>query len=180
VGCCLGATDAGIYYNHALLTFEVFGPATQQIAFWLGPIQAGAVAITIVLGILGNRAIDKVQSVLGEISELASRNEVIAWTALTATLDLIVFNKVGSPQFISWLAVPIVLGVMLGVERWRLASTLVLGLSALTWWVYPLVYDGILASHAFATGVLLARNVLEVAALVYANYRLTALASKKF
>ena len=174
----LGATDAGIYYNQALLTFEVFGPAAQQIAFWLGPVQAGAVAITIALGILGNRAIDKAGAQLSETLANARRNEVIAWTALTATLDLIVFNKVGSPQFISWLAVPIILGVLLGVRRWAVASTLVLILSGLTWWVYPVVYDGILASHAFATGVLLLRNIVEVIALIYANYRLTALASK--
>jgi hypothetical protein len=174
----LGATDAGIYYNHALLTFEVFGPATQQIAFWLGPVQAGAIAITLVLGILGNRAIDKAGTSLTNSDAAARRNEVIAWTAFTGTLDLIVFNKVGSPQFISWLAVPIILGVLLGVKRWQIASSLVLLLSVLTWWVYPVVYDGILSSEAAPTAVLVARNLVEVVALVYANYRLTALSSK--
>ena len=174
-----GATDAGIYYNHSILTYEVFGPATQVIAFWLGLVQVGAVAITVALSILGNRAIDKIQGSITLEDAAARRNEVIAWTALTATLDLIVFNKVGSPQFISWLAVPIILGVLLGLKRWKLASSMVLVLSLLTWWVYPLVYDGILSSQAMPTAVLLARNLVEIAALVYANVRLTALSKQK-
>lgn len=175
----LGATDAGVYYNHSILTYEVFGPATQTIAFWLGLVQVGAVAITVALSILGNRAIDKIQGAISNNDSAARRNEVIAWTALTATLDLIVFNKVGSPQFISWLAVPIILGVLLGVKRWKLASSLVLVLSLLTWWVYPVVYDGILSSQAVPTAVLLARNLVEIAVLVYANVRLTALSKQK-
>ena len=175
----LGATDAGVYYNHSILTYEVFGPATQVIAFWLGLVQVGAVAITVALSILGNRAIDKIQTSITNNDAAARRNEVIAWTALTATLDLIVFNKVGSPQFISWLAVPIILGVLLGVKRWKLASSMVLVLSLLTWWVYPVVYDGILSSQAMPTAVLLMRNLVEIAALVYANIRLTALSKQK-
>jgi len=171
----LGATDAGIYYNHSILTYEVFGPGSSIIAFWLGPVQAGAIAITLGLSILANRTIDKMRLSITDSDAAARRNEVIAWTAFTATLDLIVFNKVGSPQFISWLAVPIILGVLLGVKRWKVASALVLLLSALTWWVYPVVYDGILASHALPTSVLLARNLVEIAALVFANIRLTAL-----
>ena len=174
-----GATDAGIYYNHSILTFEVFGPATQQVAFWLGLVQAGAIAITLALSILANRAIDKVRSSISDIDAAARRNDVIAWTAFTATLDLIVFNKVGSPQFISWLAVPIILGVLLGVQRWMTASMLVLLLSVLTWLVYPVVYEGILSSQPLPTAVLLVRNLVEIVALVYANYRLTALTGKK-
>ena len=174
-----GATDAGIYYNHSILTFEVFGTATQQVAFWLGLVQAGAIAITLALSILANRAIDKVRSSISDTDAAARRNDVIAWTAFTATLDLIVFNKVGSPQFISWLAVPIILGVLLGVQRWMTASMLVLLLSVLTWLVYPVVYDGILSSQPLPTAVLLVRNLVEIVALVYANYRLTALTGKK-
>ena len=74
---------------------------------------------------------------------------------------------------------PIILGVLLGVQRWMTASMLVLLLSVLTWLVYPVVYDGILSSQPLPTAVLLVRNLVEIVALVYANYRLTALTGKK-
>jgi hypothetical protein len=169
IAAVLGAIDAGSFYNETLMTFEVFGPGTAEVAFWLGPVQAGALLITVVLGFLANR----------KALTQAAQNNVIVWTAFTATLDLIFFNKVGSPQFISWLAVPVVLGILLGVERWRVATGLVFALSLLTWFIYPALYGGILSAEFGSTMVLLLRNVIELAALVYANYRLNALVMAK-
>jgi hypothetical protein len=163
----LGASDAGITYNAPLMTFEVFGANSDWVAWWLGPVQLGAIAITFVLGWLATRR------------GVSRASEVITWTALTGTCDLIFFNKVGSPQFISWLAVPIILGVLYGVERWRLASVLVLALSLTTWLVYPMLYDDLVWGGWAGTAVLTVRNLLELALLVYANVRLTALANQK-
>lgn len=169
IAAALGAVDAGSFYNQKLMTFEAFGPGTAETAFWLGPIQAGAVLITVALGFLANRK---------AITQVA-QNNVIVWTAFTATMDLIFFNKVGSPQFMAWLAVPVVLGILLGVERWRLAIALVFAMSLLTWLIYPTIYGGILGADLGPTMVLVLRNLLELAALVYANYRLNALAMAK-
>jgi hypothetical protein len=169
IAAALGAIDAGNFYNQKLMTFEAFGPGTSETAFWLGPIQAGALLITIALGFLANRK---------AVTQVA-QNNVIVWTAFTATLDLIFFNKVGSPQFMAWLAVPVVLGILLGVERWRLATGLVFAMSLVTWLIYPAIYGGILGADLGPTMILVFRNLLELAALVYANYRLNALAMAK-
>ncbi len=169
IAAALGAIDAGNVYNQKLMTFEAFGPGTSELAFWLGPVQAGALLITIVLGFLANR----------KALTQHAQNNVIVWTAFTATLDLIFFNKVGSPQFMSWLAVPVVLAILLGAERWRAAVVIVFALSLLTWLIYPAIYGAILSAEFGATMVLVLRNLLELAALVYANYRLNALAMAK-
>jgi hypothetical protein len=161
----LGASDSGIRYNQSLLTFEVFGSGTELVATLLGLVQLGAILITFGLGWLA--------------SKKNASKDVFAWTALTGVCDLIFFNKVGSPQFISWLAVPIILGVLLGAERWATASVLVLALSFSTWILYPVVYDDLLTGGPLGTVVLTIRNLLELALLVYANIRLTALATKK-
>jgi hypothetical protein len=169
IAAALGAIDAGNFYNQKLMTFEAFGPGTAEVAFWLGPIQAGALLITIALGFLANR-----KAITQE-----AQNNVIVWTAFTATLDLIFFNKVGSPQFMAWLVVPIVLGILLGVERWRLAIAMVFAMSLLTWLIYPTIYGGILGADLASALVLVLRNLVELAALVYANYRLNALVMAK-
>ena len=169
VAAALGAIDAGNFYNKKLMTFEVFGPGTAEVSFWLGLVQAGALLITIGLAFLANRK---------AVTQTA-QNNVIVWTAFTATLDLIFFNKVGSPQFMAWLAVPIVLGILLGVERWRLAIAMVFVMSLLTWLIYPTIYGGILGAELGPTMILVLRNLVELVALVYANYRLNALVMAK-
>lgn len=161
----LGALDSGITYNQSLLTFEVFGPGTDWVSGLIGLVQIGALLITLGLGWLASR-----RSLTGE---------VIAWTALTGVCDLVFFNKVGSPQFISWFAVPIVLGILLQVERWKLASALAIFMSGLTWLVYPIFYDDLLAGGILGTAVLTIRNLLELILLVYANIRLSAMAFSK-
>jgi hypothetical protein len=160
-----GGQDSGIGYNRHIQTFEVFGANTGWVSFWLGPVQLGAILITFALGLIATRR------------GVAEPADVIAWTAMTGVCDLIFFNKVGSPQFYSWLAVPIILGVLLGAERWRLATGWVAVLSLATWAVYPLVYDDILAAGWLGTAVLTLRNLLMLGLLVYANVRLTALAN---
>jgi hypothetical protein len=98
---------------------------------------------------------------------------------LTATLDLIVFNKVGSPQFVTWLAVPIILGVMFGAQKWRLPMFAVVAIALLTNLVYPIFYDEILKGNPAAFVVLTLRNLVYVALLVWANIRLSSLAERQ-
>lgn len=162
-----GTGNSGIEYNQNLMTFEVYGDLTQLFAFWMGPIQLGAFLITFSLGLTAR------------LRGVANINEIFVWTALTGVCDLIFFNKVGSPQFISWLAVPVVAGLLLATRKLGGAFFLVLALSLSTWLVYPILYDDILRGGVFGTLVLTLRNVLELALLVYANTRLTKLAFQK-
>lgn len=162
----VGASDAGIYYNHPMMTFEVFGPLVTDVAFWTTLVQFGALAITGGLIFLAHRA-------------KANFGEIVAWGSLTGTLDLIVFNKVGSPQFISWLVVPILLGVLYRVPGWRFPTALVLAITLLTQLVYPYLYGSLLELEALPASVLLLRNVLEIVALIVANVMLTRLGARR-
>ncbi len=158
----LGDSSAGIEYNGKLKTFEVFGGGAEVIAMLLGPGQLLALGITAALGFLAKRA-------------GAQASEILTWVSTTAVLDLIFFNKVGSPQFVTWLAVPIILGLITGAPNLRPMLYLVATISIITWAVYPSTYDELLSGGFSATALLALRNVLILAALVYANLRLTKL-----
>ena len=87
-------------------------------------------------------------------------------------LTLIVFNKVGSPQFESWLIAPFVLWLVLDRRRaWPLAAT-ALAIAALTQAVYPIAYYGLLIAEPFPVALLTARNAVLVGLLVWSVVRL--------
>lgn len=155
-----GDASAGIIYNVPLKTFEVFGAASDVIALLLGPGQLLAVGITVLLGFLARKA-------------KANPHEILTWVSITAVLDLIFFNKVGSPQFMTWLAVPVILGLVSGAQNMRPMLYLVASLSLLTWTIYPSTYDELLSGGFTATAILTVRNLVLLGALVYANIRLT-------
>lgn len=158
----LGDVYSAISYNRGLQTFEVAGPNVELFSQVLGLVQLGALLITVALGYLAMR-------------RGSQAKEVLVWVAFTATLDLIFFNKVGSPQFISWLAAAAIIGLLLSARNFMPALGLVLSISALTGLVYPLIYDAILAGSLLETLILQVRNLLLLVALVYGNLRLSAL-----
>jgi hypothetical protein len=91
---------------------------------------------------------------------------------LALTVTLIAVNKVGSPQFISWLAAPIILGLVLNGRAWRTPALLALALAALTQLVYPHLYDSLLVAHPLMVLVLTVRNLLEFVLLGWALFTL--------
>lgn len=155
---------SGIYLSHALNTFQVKGPGVGFWALILGPTTYLALLLSLLLGWLA------IRRVKGE--NIALRNEIFAWTALTAVLDLIVFNKVGSPQYYGWLIVPAILGLIERVPNWNIVWIWVLGILGVTGVVYPIIYDYIIGRNAWATAVLGVRNGLTVALLIFGTIRM--------
>ena len=94
---------------------------------------------------------------------------------MTATLDLIVFNKVGSPQYQLWLVAPVIMGLVFGLKNWRLPTLSVLALALLTQLVYPLLYNDMIALSPVPVFVLGLRNLGLIALLVWSNLELGAL-----
>ena len=82
--------------------------------------------------------------------------------ALLLVTVLIALNKVGSPQFQTWLLAPVILWLVLDRRRARTAAALVLALCLLTCLVYPLSYDGLLRAEAAPVLLLTMRNALLV------------------
>jgi len=101
-----------------------------------------------------------------------NRKEVFALASLTGVLDLIVFNKVGSPQFMTWLAVALVALIFFEVRSTK--TPLVIGVAVLflTQLIYPVFYIELLGLETMPLWLLTIRNLLLVWLLVWANIRL--------
>ena len=83
------------------------------------------------------------------------------------TLTMIVFDKVGSPQYMTWLAAPVAAAVGLGLPGWRRTARWVLVVAGVTQAVFPWLYPAITRGDAVGAAVLAARNVLLVVLLVW-------------
>jgi len=138
---------ARIEYSFEILTFQIVAPAADAVTAVLTPLMAlAAVAVT---------AIGAVKALRG-----ASFPRLFPPLALSLVAVLIVTNKVGSPQFQTWLIAPVVLWIVFDGIRARVPALLVLTLCALTCLVYPLSYDALLRAELLPVLVLTLRNVL--------------------
>lgn len=161
-GAVVGLPGFDIEYSRDLLTFQVTGPHVDTVVAAMTPALVLVVAAIWVLGaVKGARGI-----------RFASLFPPLALALVTA---LIVFNKVGSPQYVSWLVPAVVVGLVLDRHAWRRPALLVLGISALTQWMYPILYAGVLTAQPGPVAVLTVRNVLLVVLFGWMVVRLTRL-----
>jgi hypothetical protein len=151
--------SANIFFDDSILTNQISGPSVQELAAVSNYLLFIALAITVLLAIRAVRA--------GR-----NRTQVFALTALTGVLDLIVFNKVGSPQFMIWLAVPLVALVYFGINKSKVALAIGAAILLLTQLVYPVFYIELLGLEIMPLGLLTVRNLLLVALLIWANTQL--------
>jgi hypothetical protein len=154
--------SAGIYYDKEIITNQVSGFLVSEVAMLMTAVMFFALAITVWLSIKAVKA-------------GAARNELFALASLTAVLDLIVFNKVGSPQFMSWLALPVIALIYFGVQRLWIPVIGAFLIAIATNLVYPITYMDLMGLGDLSVALLTVRNGLLIAMLVYANIRLGAL-----
>lgn len=162
----LGLPNAGIYFDQQMLTNQVSGIYVAEVGSLITLTMFLALAIT---AWLGWRA----------ANSGAAREHVFTVVGLTAVLDLIVFNKVGSPQFMVWLAVPIAAWIFLEVPKAKTAVVFGLVILALTQLVYPILYIDLMGLGDSSMIALTTRNLALVVFLVWANLRLGALAKSR-
>jgi hypothetical protein len=100
---------------------------------------------------------------------LGREADVLLVAAFAAELALIVTNKVGSPQFMSWLLAPVAVALARSgwSGPWRLPAVGVLVTAGLTQWVFPWAYWAFLSASGPVVVVAAARNLLLVALLVW-------------
>ena len=151
----LGVPGSFTYYDQQILTFQVAGAGVAGVSAAMTPLLALAAGAVLLLGLWAGR-------------RGAGALAVLPPLVLALTLTLIAFNKVGSPQFISWLAAPIILGLVLNGRGWRTPALLGLALAALTQLVYPYLYDWVIVAHPLMVLVLTVRNLLEFVLLGWA------------
>ncbi|WP_341957077.1 glycosyltransferase 87 family protein [Microbacterium sp. LWH13-1.2] len=145
--------SARIEYSFEILTFQIDAQGADAVGAALTPLMAVLVVVVTVVG--------AVKAMRG-----ASFPRLFPPLALSLVTALIVMNKVGSPQFQTWLIPPVILWLVLDRARAAVPAVLVLTLCALTCLVYPLNYDALLRAEMLPVAILTLRNILLVVALV--------------
>lgn len=158
----LGLPNAGIYFDQQMLTNQVSGIYVAEVGSLITAVMFIALGITALLGWRAAKA-------------GAAPQHVFTVVALTAVLDLIVFNKVGSPQFMIWLAVPIAAWLFFELPKAKAAVAFGLVIAALTQLVYPILYIDLMGLGDSSMVALTLRNAALLAFLVWANLQLSAL-----
>ncbi|HWU29637.1 MAG TPA: hypothetical protein VN041_11185, partial [Microbacterium sp.] len=149
------AGAARIEYSYEILTFQITAPGADLVSTLLTPLMVLVVAGILVVGALRARGGAAWQRLLPPLT-------------LALVTGLMVTNKVGSPQFHTWLIPPVILWIVFDRARSRTAGVLVLVLCTLTFAIYPLTYDQLLRAEALPMLLLTARNLLLVVLLVHA------------
>lgn len=149
------AGDAKIEYSFDILTFQIDADGAAAVAAVTTPAMVIAVAGILILGALRAR-------------RGAAWTHLLPPLALALVAALIVTNRVGSPQFTTWLIVPAMLWIVFDHTRAHTTTALVLLVCALTFCIYPLTYDGLLAAHPVPVLLLSVRNAMLVVTLVIA------------
>ncbi|MGM7697313.1 hypothetical protein [Microbacterium sp. A84] len=144
---------ASVDYSFDILTFQISAPGAEVLAAFLTPLM---VLVTLAVVVLG-----AVKAMRG-----ASFPRLFPPLTLAIVVTLIVTNKVGSPQFQTWLIAPVVLWIIFDRTRSGVPAGLVLALCGLTCLIYPLTYDALLRTELLPVLLLTVRNLLLVVLLV--------------
>ncbi|WP_353809315.1 glycosyltransferase 87 family protein [Agromyces sp. SYSU T00194] len=150
-----GSTRSEIALDAQIITFQVSGPGTAFIAELLTPLMALALAGVLVVGVVAVR-------------RGAAFGAVFPSLSLALVSVLLVCNKVGSPQFVTWLAAPVVLGLCLRPARFAVPAVLVAAIAALTQVTYPYLYSRLTGADPALVLALTGKVVLEVVVLAWA------------
>jgi len=115
---------AKVFLNMDIYTWEISGAGIDDVARIVNYVMVGGVLLTLAAGAWAlYRGIEK--------------QRLISLVTMGLLLDLILFNKVGSPQYIAWLVVPLVL--LLHAENRR-------GMAGLTWLtMFAALFTGLIA-----------------------------------
>ena len=156
-----------IDYNDVIFTYEVQGDAARQVASlldWLLP-----VAVLLIAALTWWTARRRPDHA----------GDVMLLSTAALLLSLIVFNKVGSPQFVAWIGPPLAAAIALagpGTRRlWGPPAVGVLLAALGTQIVYPVAYGEFLAGQPAMVVVEALRNLALVVLLVGAAWRIVQL-----
>ncbi|MEL4319220.1 hypothetical protein WJX64_09405 [Leifsonia sp. YIM 134122] len=152
---------AEVYQDWALETREVSGPGD----IWImengtGVMLAAVAVIAILIGWAHRRRGG------------ADASRLLLTGALALATAFIVFDKVGSPQYMLWLAPIVVVGISQLGRAWRAPAILLTVIAAATTLVFPLFYLELIDLNPWAASVLGVRNLLLVVLLGWTVHEL--------
>ncbi|WP_084003502.1 glycosyltransferase 87 family protein [Agromyces aureus] len=150
-----GAPGVRVVYSQDILTFQIEGPGADAAAALTTPAMAIGVLAVVLLGV---RAVRR-GAVFGR---------VLPPLALAFVVVLMLANKVGSPQFIAWLAAPVILGLVYRPRRFAVPAAVAASIALCTQLIYPYWYGWLLAANPAFVLLLTTKVALLVALLVWA------------
>ncbi|WP_394249657.1 glycosyltransferase 87 family protein [Arthrobacter pityocampae] len=162
-----GTSGAYFFEDEVINTMEVRGALSGLVGDLMSPLLAlTVVLVAVFLGIALHRG--------------AEPAALLATGSLALVSTLVVFNKVGSPQFMLWITATIAAGLVLDkAAEWRYPALAMLATAALTTLVYPVFYDALRYDLQPAVAVLLTlRNLLVVSIFVWSLVRLGRLTAR--
>ena len=162
-----GTSGAYFFEDEVINTMEVRGALSGLVGDLMSPLLALTVLLVAVfLAIALHRG--------------AEPGALLATGSLALVSTLVVFNKVGSPQFMLWITATIAAGLVLDrAAEWRYPAIAMLATAALTTLVYPVFYDALRYDLNPAVAVLLTlRNLLVVSIFVWSLVRLGRLTAR--
>ncbi len=167
----LGIGDSRMYMNTDINSMQVDGPGTAFMSWLMQPllIVAAIIVAALTFWALHN----------GKRTGGADRTELLLAGSLTMATAFVVFNKVGSPQFMVWLAPAVAVGLAHNFKEWRVPATMLIAIAVATFFVYPLFYDALSHNNPLMALVLTTRNVLLVVLFCWSMRRLFLLGKKE-
>ncbi len=161
-----GTSGAFFFEDEEINTMEVRGALSGLVGDLMNPLLALTVLLMAVFLALA-------------LHRGARADALLATGSLALVSTLVVFNKVGSPQFMLWIAAVIAAGLVLDrAAEWHYPAVAMLVTAGLTTLVYPVLYDALRYDLDPAVAVLLTlRNLLVVSIFVWSLVRLGRLAA---
>lgn len=140
-----GAPGFTTYFDREILTFQLTGTGAGVVSTLMTPLLVIALAAVAWFGWRATRA-----------GVAAVR--LFPQVALALVLVFIVFNKVGSPQYLSWLVAPVAALIVVGGRRTPLLAGLALVVAAMTQIIYPYYYDALVQTQTWMVLLITLRN----------------------
>jgi hypothetical protein len=148
------AGQSVVTYSADIHTFEIVGPGTSLVA------QVLTVAQVVALLAVGFALVANGRSV-------TTASASFGYSLLVLVSLLVTTNKVGSPQFVSWFAVPLVAMVLANASRATAVLVALIGsVAVLTHVIYPYAYFAFLELRTVPLMLVTVRNLTEIALLV--------------
>lgn len=159
----LGGSDAYIFEDKLINTREVRGALGEPVAALMMPLLALAALAVVVL-------------LFWAMRRGADAGQLLIAGSLALVAAFIVFNKVGSPQFMLWLGAVVAVGVAWEGRSWRVPAVLMLAIAPLTTLVYPMFYAALYNDLNVVVALLLTvRNILLLVLFAWSLARIVRL-----
>ncbi|MCT9819647.1 hypothetical protein N3K63_05025 [Microbacterium sp. W1N] len=158
----LGVPGAEIRQNWYLATREVAGPGAHAASDLVGLLMPIAVVGLVVLLWLARSRAQRAGLLTPDMEQ-----RLILRGGFALTAALIVFNKVGSPQYMLWIAPIVAVGLAVDYEGWRRLATWMAVTCLLTTLIFPILYLPLIDADPTAASVLLLRNGIVIGMFVW-------------